>query len=353
MSKARELAELGAVYDSGALSNRNIVINGAMQVAQRGTSASVDTGFGMLTVDRTYFTNSGLDETAITQAQVADAPSNSGFTYSYKATVTTPETTLDGSEWGILNHRVEAQNVTHLDYGSSGAKSTTLSFWVKSSVTGTYAILVYVEDSSTPRSIVVNYTISAANTWEYKALSIAGDTGGTGINNDNGTGLDIYWTLSAGPDRKGGTTPTVWGDYAQNRGAEGQTADIVSTNGATWQITGVQLEVGTEATPFEHRSIGDEVLRCQRYYNEQYYRFEGVFGASGNGAPHEVSLPVAMRAAPTLSSGTNTKGGDVSSLNSLTNFTGSSLASSVVVNLNFSGTGNGYIFFNLIADAEL
>ena len=113
------------------------------------------------------------------------------------------------------------------------------------------------------------------------------------------------------------------------------------------------MELGSEATPFEHRSIGDEVLQCQRYYNQQYYRFEGVFGASGNGAPHEVSLPVAMRTPPTLSNGTDTKGGDVSSLNSLTNFTGSSLSSSVVVNLNFSGTGNGYIFFNLIADAEL
>jgi len=381
MSRARDIADLSSVSarldtlggTEGALSNRNLIINGAMQVAQRGTSSTANSGFGILTVDRMYFANSSLDETAITQAQVADAPSNSGFIYSHKATVTTPETTLDGSEWGIWNHKVEAQNVTHLGYGTSGAKSTTLSFWVKSSITGTYAILVFVEDSSPARSIVVNYTISAANTWEYKELSIAGDTGGTGINHDNGTGLDIYWTLSAGPDRKGGTTPTVWGDYAQNRGAEGQTADIVSTNGATWQITGVQLEVGDTATDFEHRSYGDELARCQRYY---FQSPSYSAGSSGTGAdvilyhtylkaasnwewlPQE--FPVEMRANPTI---TTSDGATDGKIGHWTSGGGGStqghtpwqvLSKTNHVRVNEYATGSIYgFYYNYKADAEL
>ena len=321
MSKARELAELGAAYDSGALSNRNFVINGAMMIAQRATSVSSQTGSGYKTVDRIVTNASG-----------------STYNQSQQTVTVGGETGLPTQFTKFLRHDVTTSNDNAHFYhkiegvASVPAGTVTLSFYAKGTTpTGGLAFNAYQNfgtggSPSGEVSITISDTVTLTSTWQRFSInitvpSITGKTLGT---NGNDT---FYFGI---------------GQFANT-----------STNAYQLDITGLQLEVGTEATPFEHRSFGDEVLRCQRYYNEQYYRFEGVFGASGNGAPHEVSLPVAMRAGPTLSSGTNTKGGDVSSLNSLTNFTGSSLASSVVVNLNFSGSGNGYIFFNLIADAEL
>ena len=321
MTRARELAELGAVYDSGALSNRNFVINGAMMIAQRATSVSSQTGSGYKTVDRIVTNASG-----------------STYNQSQQTVTVGGETGLPTQFTKFLRHDVTTSNDNAHFYhkiegvASVPAGTVTLSFYAKGTTpTGGLAFNAYQNfgtggSPSGEVSITISDTVTLTSTWQRFSInitvpSITGKTLGT---NGNDT---FYFGI---------------GQFANT-----------STNAYQLDITGLQLEVGTEATPFEHRSFGDEVLRCQRYYNEQYYRFEGVFGASGNGAPHEVSLPVAMRAGPTLSSGTNTKGGDVSSLNSLTNFTGSSLASSVVVNLNFSGSGNGYIFFNLIADAEL
>jgi len=345
MSKARELAELGGAYNDAALSNRNVIINGAMQVAQRGTSfASVG---NVYTLDRfqMYKQNSGAAFT-VTQSSVADLE---GFANALKVDCTTADTSLASNEQGYVSYFAEGQDCQRLKKGhGSDAVPTTLSFYVKTNKTGLYTVGFFDRDNS--RKVNGSYTVANTN-WNRYSITFPADASGK-LHDDNGSSLEIFFNLYAGADTNTGTLYTTWQAAADAGSTTGQVNFADSTSN-DWEITGVQLEVGSEATPFEHRSFGDEVLRCQRYYNEQYYRFEGVFGASGNGAPHEVSLPVAMRAGPTLSSGTNTKGGDVSSLNSLTNFTGSSLASSVVVNLNFSGSGNGYIFFNLIADAEL
>jgi len=345
MSKARELAELGGAYNDAALSNRNVIINGAMQVAQRGTSfASVG---NVYTLDRfqMYKQNSGAAFT-VTQSSVADLE---GFANALKVDCTTADTSLASNEQGYVSYFAEGQDCQRLKKGhGSDAVPTTLSFYVKTNKTGLYTVGFFDRDNS--RKVNGSYTVANTN-WNRYSITFPADASGK-LDDNNGSSLEIFFNLYAGADTNTGTLYTTWQAAADAGSTTGQVNFADSTSN-DWEITGVQLEVGSEATPFEHRSFGDEVLRCQRYYNEQYYRFEGVFGASGNGAPHEVSLPVAMRAGPTLSSGTNTKGGDVSSLNSLTNFTGSSLASSVVVNLNFSGSGNGYIFFNLIADAEL
>jgi len=294
MTKARELAELGAVYDSGALSNRNLIINGAMRVAQRGTSSTSE---GYQTVDRFRFTSSDMDQLAFTQTQDTTGPS--GFTNSYKLTVTTPETTTEAEEQFFMFQAIEAQNLQQLGYGTSEAKQLTLSFWVKSSVTGAYCVAFYENDGN--RLITSTYSISSANTWEYKTITIDGDTSGT-INNDNGAGLELYFFLSVGPDRKT-TDSTSWGTWTAAKFGYGQVADVAATASATWQITGVQLEVGDTATPFEHRSYQDELLRCKRYFTtvtETGIRYPVIRDNNNTVATALFPLSVPLRASPTL-----------------------------------------------------
>ena len=293
-SKAFGLAQLGNAYADGALSNRNLIINGAMQVAQRGTS-STSTGFQ--TVDRWRIETTGTDELAFTQAQVSDAPD--GFAYSYKFTVTTPETSITDSEWLRARYTIEGQDAQSLAFGTSSAKQATLSFWVKSSVTGSYAVLFYLGDAA--RSQTLTYTVNSSNTWEYKTITFDGDTVAT-INNNNTAGPDFYFSLSAGPDRKT-SDGTSWGTFAQGKSAYGQTANVAATSAATWQITGVQLEAGDTATPFEHRSYGAELALCQRYY--QTYSYVGVdtYVGADKDASSSMWLTVQMRAGPTVTYG--------------------------------------------------
>ena len=297
MSKARQLANLGNVYDDGALSNRNLLINSGMQVAQRGTSSS---SAGYQTVDRFRFTSSDMDQLAFTQSQDTTGPS--GFTNSYKITVTTPETTTEAEEQLFMFQAIEAQNLQQLGYGTSDAKQLTLSFWVKSSVTGAYCVAFYQNDGN--RLITSTYSISSANTWEYKTITIDGDTSGT-INNDNGAGLELYFFLSVGPDRKT-TDSTSWGTWTAAKFGYGQVADVAATSSATWQITGVQLECSDTASPFEHRSYGDELARCQRYYNKIVGDVintgiaNGLSQSSSTGT-FVMTFPQEMRVAPSLS----------------------------------------------------
>jgi hypothetical protein len=292
MSKARERAELGAVYDSGALSNRNLIINGAMQVAQRGTSA---TTFAYGTVDRFKPSQGSTSSLAITQTQDTNAPS--GFSNSLKITVTTAET-MSGSKQLAVFHPIEAQNLQQLGYGTSEAQYITVSFYVKSSVTGVYCLSLYENDDN--RNIGATYTINSANTWERKTVTFPPDTVGV-IDNNNGAGLELYFFLSVGADRKT-TDNTSWATWSAARFGFGQVADVGATTNATWQITGVQLEVGTEATPFEHRSFGDELARCQRYLCT--YAFPNTnarhYGSSDNYGYYmsEITFPVEMRTTP-------------------------------------------------------
>ena len=278
------------------LGRRNILINGAMQIAQRGTSSS---SFGLHTVDR-FSHVSSRDQFVATQEQSTDVPTGQGYTKSFKITTTTPETTIDGVNYNAIRYIFEAQDLQHLCWGTSAAKSLSVSFWVKSSVTGTYVTSNYFYDPN--RNITVPYTINSANTWEYKTIVIPGDTGGT-INNDNGSGLAIQFVLSVGPDYQG-TVSTSWGSYVNARWGNGQTAQMMNVNGATWAITGLQVEVGSTPTEFEHRSAGEELALCQRYF--QIY---GGYGTehiqngvmSTNRINVTKTFPVVMRTGPTFS----------------------------------------------------
>ena len=347
MSRAREFADLAGSADAGGLTGRNLIINGAMQVAQRGTSDTFSNGnFGYKVADRWVIAEAGTESFVFDIAQSTDAPS--GFAYSYKLDCTTADSSLSASSNASLEQRIEAQDLQQLDYGTSNAKSLTLSFWVKSSKTGTYVAWLYQDDAL--RSISAAYTINSANTWEQKTITIAGDTSGQ-IDNNNASGFRVRFMLFAGTDYTSGTLQTSWGASSNNADRYVGQVNLADSTSNDWYITGVQLEVGETATPFEHRSYADELARCQRYYSQIYYQWEGVFGAVGNGAPANPVLPVSMRSAGTVTHSSASSGGDVSSVY------GSSVSThglnTVKIVLSIGGTGYGYYLANLDIDAEL
>ena len=246
---------------------KNLIINGAMQIAQRGTS-STSTGYG--TVDRwQIFRSASVGSHAFTASQETDAPD--GFSNSFKITTTTAAGTVGTNDYFNVGQEIEAQTLQQLAYGTTSAKKVTLSFWVKSSQTGTYSIGVYATDGN--RVIGSTYAINTANTWEKKSVTIDGDTAGT-INNDNGAGLRFYFNLAAGSTYNS-TDNTSWATYSNGNFAYGGNDNVVNNLNATWQITGVQLEVGESATEFEHRPYGTELQLCERYF-EAYPLMSGT-----------------------------------------------------------------------------
>jgi len=286
------------------LSNRRLTINGAMEVSQRGTSTTTD---GYL-IDRFTSSLAGIDQMQFTMSQSTDAPS--GFRKSLKFDITTAETGGTGSdEYAMVRYITESQDIAHFLYGTSGAKTITLSFHVKAYQTGTYALNLFVGDSG--RSYTANYTISQSATWEKKTLTFVGDTGGSEVNVDNGHGLYINWFMSSGTDYKSATTNfNQWAVLGGAQGwAYGHNVDLLNSTDNYFQLAGVQLEVGSVATDFEHRSFGDELLRCQRYYYRQASTFYGFFGYGTNSGTNQMGnliRPCEMRALPTV---TMTAGG--------------------------------------------
>lgn len=280
---------------AGPLSNRNLFINGSMQVAQRGTSKTGLTGTSIPTCDRMNWVLNTAGTWTVSQE--SDGPK--GFTKSFKALCTTADASPAAGDYAILQYKVEAQDVQHLNYGTSDALQMTVSFWVKSNKTGNASFAILQTDNSY-RQMGNSYTINAANTWEYKTISIPADTSGV-INDDNGEGFLIEWWSNSGSTFTGGSHSTTW---EANTDADRNASNIGVGQAVNdyWQITGIQLEVGEKATPFEHRSYGDELARCQRYFYA--YELLGVTLVGGNTAlcNGSVYFPVEMRAAPTLTS---------------------------------------------------
>ena len=292
MSKAAELAAL--IGSQSALSNRNLVINGAMQVAQRGTSSTTS---GIETVDR-FFNTFGT--AAVTQTQDSTVPSGEGFSHSYKQECTTASSAT-GAFFGISYH-VEAQDIRNSgwDYTSSNS-SVTLSFYARSSVAGTYMASLRTDDG-TAYNIASQYTLEA-NTWKRVILTFPGNSNLT-INNDTGIGLKVFPMLELGSDYTAGSSFDTWAAHSGSTQSPDANILFHDTANATFFITGVQMELGEQATPFEHRSFGDELARCQRYYFRQEYdsaiNYLGAGGVYRNTlAMLVMNLPVAMRAAPT------------------------------------------------------
>ena len=297
MSRAREFADLAGSADAGGITGKNLVINGAMQINQRNATTTA-TGYAL---DRFYCVKQNFDEAVIAITQDTNSPDY--FLNSLKLAVTTAESSLASDEVMYISQSIEAQNLQHLNFGSSTAKSITLSFFVKSSLTGKYSALMYSADAN--RSNLQSYTINSANTWEKKTITFDGDTAGSGINNDNGIGLWLFLSLAAGSDYHG-TPHTGWGAYSQTDDFAHSDAVNFAAQTGEFFITGIQLEVGEQATAFEHRSVGDELARCQRYYYTTGADYgHGVFNANSYG---HASFPVTMRADPSITflAGTST-----------------------------------------------
>ena len=293
MSRARDLADLGGSADAGGLTGRNLIINGAMTVAQRG-SLTGQTGTVYTACDR--FLSAEVGDTVTTSTQDTDVPSGQGFANSLKIDVTTADASLAASDVFLVMTRLEGQDLQHLLYGTSDAKNLTLSFWVKSPKTGTHIAELFQNDATYYNSQA--YTIASANTWQKVELTFSGYTA-TAFDDDNGYSLGITWFLAAGSDYTSGTlSSNTWHNTQANR-AVGQ-VNCVDDAANNFYITGVQLEVGETATPFEHRSYGDELARCQRYLK---LGGAGVYGIYNSASNIEISIPFSpdMRATPTLS----------------------------------------------------
>jgi len=270
---------------------KNIIINGAMNVSQRGTSFSYANGTYCL--DRFFMgTINGSSAATVTQ----DSSSPDGFSNSLKVDVTTADTSLAVNHADQILYRVEAQDLQQLAFGTSSAKNFTLSFYVKSNKTGTYSVNIGQNDNSYKQANLT-YTINSANTWERKALTFTGDTSGV-INDDNGHGFEIVWVLAAGTNFTSGSNSASFVTYADANYSANHGVNVFDSTDNTWFLTGVQLEVGSSASDFEHRSFQEELTLCERYFQTIH---GGVCQPSGSSTVETTFTRRPMRAAPTAS----------------------------------------------------
>jgi len=300
MSKAAELAAL--IGSQTALSNRNLIINGAMQVAQRGNTTGHTSG-GIYASDRFKFNVGSLGTWSLSQS--TDSPANQGFSNSLKLDCTATASVSSGS-YLLLQQILEGQDVQQLKFGTDNAESVTFSFWIKSNKTG--LVTVEIQHKNTSGTFFLRsstFTIDSANTWEKKTITIAGNTA-QDIKNDNSACFYVSYWLSAGSDYNGGTFNTsAWLESSGNTNTRvsGSSINFADSTNNEIYITGAQLEVGEQATPFEHRSFADELERCQRYY--QVPTNNAMYAATTNGSSQIANIGVplitTLRADPTAS----------------------------------------------------
>jgi hypothetical protein len=309
MSKAAELAKWGEVSTNGQVSGRrNIVINGAMQVAQRATSFNYTTT-DAYSLDRFRIDVTGGDNSAgaftLTQAAVTDLP---GFTKAMKFDVTTADTSIAAGEALNLSYRIEGQDLQQLKKGTSEAEKFTISFYVKGTAK-TYALEILDIDNDRMN----HQTFGVTTSWNRVVLTFDGDTTGA-LDNNNERSLDLNFWFHAGSTYAGGTMATGWGTSSgTNANRAAGIGSLYSSTDNELFITGLQLEVGSVATPFEHRSFGEELALCQRYYEKTYnttvapatntvdgsYNFSGASEGNGN-VIVPIIFSVAKRAAPSM-----------------------------------------------------
>ena len=306
MSKAAELAALIANVNKGSsLGNKNLIINGGMTVAQRSTSeASKTTVDGYVCLDRWSIQTGSVG--TFTHSQSSDVPAGYGFSNSVKFDCTTADASPD---YGLIRQRFEGQNLQVLNKGTSSAVPVTLSFWVKSNLTGNFQVNLQDIDTSGSRHIGATYSISSANTWEKKEITFAGDTTGA-LDNDNACSFNIEWWLAAGSTYNSGSVPTSWAAEANANRAAGLNVSIGSSTDNDFFLTGVQLEIGEKATEFEHEPIGTTLEKCQRYYTKfqagSAYSYLGSGQASSATAARIVfQFPTEMNHVPALEQSAN------------------------------------------------
>lgn len=294
----------GVASPPNSMGFRNRIINGNMAIDQRNAGASVS-GNNNYTLDRWQALVSASGKYTVQQDAGAVTPP-AGFT-DYLGVTSSSAYSVSSSDYFTINQRIEGFNCADLNWGSANAQTVTLSFWVRSSLTGTFG--GSLRNSASNRSYPFSYAVSSANTWEYKTITIAGDTSGTWLVT-NGVGIDLNFSLGAGTAFSG--TAGAWNGN-NNFSATGATS-VVGTNGATFYITGVQLEAGSVASPFERRDYGRELMMCQRYFSKSWSVGTAVgtaYDVSYGGHAYAIGtgnfglgcgrpFAVAMRTAPTM-----------------------------------------------------
>tara|TARA_Y100001973_G_C5165718_1_gene316025 strand:+ start:72 stop:1196 length:1125 start_codon:yes stop_codon:yes gene_type:complete len=296
---------------SGISSFKNMITNGDMQISQRGTSfASMGNGDTQYTLDRFGWYEEGDHGAAeITITQDTDVPTGQGFSKSLKAVCATVDTSIDAGTIAYVSQKFEGQFLQHLAKGTSSAKSTTLSFWCKSNLTGTFTISVHDQDNT--RMFSTSYSPASANTWEKFIINIPADTTGA-LDNDNASSYRINWNLQAGTNKSNGALASAWEAQAEGDRAVGQTNFYSSTDN-NWYITGVQWEVGDAATDFEHLPHDVQLTRCCRYYwkpvqgnasTSEYVGLGDFYSSTQVDTDFRHITP--MRTQPTLDQGTGT-----------------------------------------------
>ena len=339
LSKIKTNSVADEVFEAGS----NMLINGAMKVDQRNTTVTTSA----YSCDRWFVHKTNFDELVFAADQ--DTTSPDGFSNSLKVAVTTAETALASDELFYIRYQIEGQDLQHLNYGTSSAKSVTLSFYVRSSLTGKYSILFF--EPTNTRSNTQSFTINSADTWEYKTITIDGDTTGS-LTNDNSGQLQFYITLAAGTDYTG-TPHSGWGAYSQTDDYAFSDQVDFSAQTGTFYLTGVQLEVGEQATPFEVEPFSQTKEKCMRYFQRidlpQWYH--NTLGATH--IYHTERLAVEMRASGTGTVHTTLRywtGGGAANINpSLANY-----YDRVRIQTQAGiSNGNGFVDGQINLDAEL
>ena len=276
---------------------KNRIINGDMRIDQRNAGAATANTINGYTIDR-WAVNQSVTGKLIAQQNAGSVTPPTGFTNYLGVTSQSAYSVLTG-DFYILNQNIEGYNIADLAWGTANAKTITISFWVRSSLTGTFGGAL--ENSAQDRNYPFTYTISVANTWELKSVTIAGDTSGTWLTT-NGVGIRVIFGLGVGSTLSG---PAGAWSATQYFSATGATS-VVGTNGATFYITGVQLEQNTSATPFERRLYGQELANCQRYYTQIAVSDNVGQNGGNNGSGYQVytsmyfAFKQTMRSAPTI-----------------------------------------------------
>ena len=273
---------------------RNRIINGDMRIDQRNAGASVTPTTSVYTLDR-WLAIMGVTSKYSVQRNAGSVTPPTGFT-NYLGITSTSAYASGATDAFLLNHYIEGFNTADLAWGTVNALTATLSFWIRCSIAGTYSLSICNSPSSSSRAYIATYTVNSANTWEYKTATIPGDTSGT-WDTTNGIGVQVRFDLGSGSSFNG--TAGSWGSSNLTKTSGSQS--VVGTNGATFYITGVQLEAGTIATPFERRSYGQELALCQRYYYSSGTVRTTIYAdnATSDGILN-FKFPISMRAAPTI-----------------------------------------------------
>lgn len=342
MSRARDFADLAGSADAGGLSGRNVITNGAVQVAQRATSVTgIGGADGYFTADRWKVFTASLDG-RVTQSQ-ASVTDLAGFPNSLKHEVTTADTSISAGEAFQLSQVFEGQDLQSFKKGYSDAEEFTFSFYVKGTAK-TYCVEMYDGDNTRH----VAQTFSVTSSWNRIELTFPADTTGK-FDDDNALSLYIIIWLHAGSNFTSGTLPATWASVTNANRAVGA-GSLFSATSNTFEITGAQLEVGSQATPFEHRSFSDDLRKCQRYfqdYTTDRFRHQQGYAESGTAYARDVLIPQ-MRANPTVTVSDENRNG----------FDAISAAGNAPHRVDFTAnctvTGTSrYYDFKFTADAEL